>query len=85
MPLEKNNSYPKPPVLNMKWANHDINVVECVNIPKFSALDDLVTPLRLLELFFRRIILYNFVLHQVVQSRKQALILKLLMKICAYF
>ena len=42
----------KPPVLNMKWANRDINVVEWANIPKFSALDDLVTPLRLLELFF---------------------------------
>ena len=44
--------YPKPPVLDIKWANHDINVVEWANIPKFSALDDLVTPLRLLELFF---------------------------------
>ena len=36
----------------MKWANRDINVIEWVNIRKFSALDDLVTPLRLLELFF---------------------------------
>ena len=36
----------------MKWANRDINVVESANIPKFSTLDDLVTPLRLLELFF---------------------------------
>ena len=45
-------SYPKPPVLKMKWANCDINVVEWTNIPKFSALDKLVTPLRLLELFF---------------------------------
>ena len=44
--------YSKPPVLDMKWANRDINVVEWANIPKFSALDDLVTPLRLLELFF---------------------------------
>ena len=44
-------SYPKPPVLDIKWANRDINVVEWANIPKFSALDDLVTPLRLLELF----------------------------------
>ena len=40
-------SYPKPPVLDMKWANRDINVVERTNIPKFSALDDLVNPLRL--------------------------------------
>ena len=49
MTLEKDKSHPKPPVLNMKWANRDINVVEWPNIPKFSALDDLVT---LLELFF---------------------------------
>ena len=39
-------SYPKPPVLDMKKANRDVNVVEW-----FSALDDLVAPLRLLELF----------------------------------
>ena len=52
MTLEKDKSYPKPPVLNMKWANRDINVVERPNIPKFSGLDDLVTPVRLLKLFF---------------------------------
>ena len=52
MTLEKDKSYPKPPVLNMKWANRDINVVEWANIPKFSTLDDLVTSLRLLELIF---------------------------------
>ena len=52
MTLEKDKSYPKPPVLNMKWENRDINVVEWANIPKFSALDDLVTLVRLLELFF---------------------------------
>ena len=45
-------SYPKPPVSDMKLANHDINVVEWANIPSFSALDNLVTPLRFLELFF---------------------------------
>ena len=60
-------SYPKPPVLDMKWANRDINVVEWVNIPKFSVLDDFVTTLRLLELFFvtLRIIIswYDFWLH----------------------
>ena len=37
---------------SMMWANRDINFAEWANIPKFSALDDLVTPLRLLELFF---------------------------------
>ena len=45
-------SYPKPPVLEMKWGNCDINVVKWANISKFSALDNLVTPLRLLKLFF---------------------------------
>ena len=45
-------SYSKPPALDMMWANRDINVAEWANIPKFSALDDLVTPLRLPESFF---------------------------------
>ena len=45
-------SHPKLPVLDMKWANHDINVVEWANISKFSLLDNIVTPLRLLKLFF---------------------------------
>ena len=45
-------SYPKLPVLDVKWANRDANVVDWANIPKFSALDDLMAPLRLLELFF---------------------------------
>ena len=36
----------------MQWANRDINVVEWAKILKFSALDNLVTPLRLLEIFF---------------------------------
>ena len=45
-------NYPKLPVLDMKSANRDINVVEWANIPNISALDDLVTLLRLLELFF---------------------------------
>ena len=82
-------SYPKSPVLDMKWVNGDINVVEWANIPKFSVLDGLVTPLRLLELFLltlRSIISwYDFWLHQAVQSRKQVVILKLIMKKLAYF
>ena len=45
MTLEKDKSYPKPPGLNMKWENRDNNVVEWANIPKFSAIDDLVTTL----------------------------------------
>ena len=52
MILEKDKSYPKLPVSNVKWANRDINVAEWSNIPKFSALDDLVTPIRIVELFF---------------------------------
>ena len=44
--------YPKPPVLDMKWENRDINVAEWANIPKFSKLDDIVTTLRPFELFF---------------------------------
>ena len=36
----------------MKWENRDINVVERASIPKFGKLDDLVTPFRLLKLFF---------------------------------
>ena len=39
-----------PPVL--KQTNHDINVVEWTGIPNFTTLDDIVTPLKLLELFF---------------------------------
>ena len=35
----------------MKWENHDIDVVEWVNNPKFGELDDIVTPLNL-DLFF---------------------------------
>ena len=45
-------SYPKLPVLDMKSETRDINVVEWANIPNFSALDNLVTPLRLLQLLF---------------------------------
>ena len=36
----------------MKWENCDINVAERANIPKVSKLDNIVTPLRLPELFF---------------------------------
>ena len=36
----------------MKCQTRDINVVERANTENFSKLDDIVTPLRLLELFF---------------------------------
>ena len=31
-------NYPKPPVLDMKWENRGINVVEWANITKFPPL-----------------------------------------------
>ena len=31
-------SYPKPPVLDMKWEDDDINVAEWANISKFPPL-----------------------------------------------
>ena len=43
--------YPKSSVLGMKSANRDINVVEWANVSNISSLDNLVTPIRLLELF----------------------------------
>ena len=45
-------SYPEPPLLDVKWENCDINVVEQANIPHFSKLDYIGTPLRLYEPFF---------------------------------
>ena len=36
----------------MQWENLDINVAEWANVLNFSNLKDIVTPLRLLELFF---------------------------------
>ena len=45
-------SYPKPPALDMKWKTRHIDLAERQNTEKFSKLDNIVTPLRLLELFF---------------------------------
>ena len=36
----------------MKWRNGDINVIKQTNIPKFSTLDNVRNPRRLLESFF---------------------------------
>ena len=49
-------SYPKLPVSNMKWANRDVNVAEWENIQKSDALDDIVNPLRFLELLFNDVL-----------------------------
>ena len=63
-------SYSKLPVLDKKWQNRDINVVEWVSIPIISKLDDIVTPLRLFELFFDGVLLdmvvhnTNFCIHR---------------------
>ena len=48
-------SHQKPPVLDMKWENCDIYVVEWLQMARFSKKDDIVTPLRLLKLFFHDI------------------------------
>ena len=45
-------NYPRLPVLDIKQKNLDINVAEWAKIPKFGTLDDIVTRLRLLQLFF---------------------------------
>ena len=38
--LEKDKSYPNPPVLNMKWANRNINVIEWANIQSARRVSD---------------------------------------------
>ena len=55
----------------MKRKNRDINVAEWAKIPKFSKLDDIGTPLRLLELSFDDVLVYDNLLHQVVQSYRE--------------
>ena len=45
-------SYPKQPVLDMKWENCTIIVEEQANTLKFSKLDDILTSLRPPELLF---------------------------------
>ena len=48
-----------PPVLIMKWENHDINVAS--KLPKFSKLDDIVTSLRHHKLFFDDLVVETIV------------------------
>ena len=70
----------------MKWENRDINVAEWANNSAFSKLDDIVTPLRLLELFFDDVLVDMIVGYTscTVIERKQTLVLKLIMKKFAY-
>ena len=64
LPLEKYEkdpskyclTYPKLFVLEVKWENGNINFAEWANIAKFSKLDDIMTPLRLLKLFFEDVL-----------------------------
>ena len=66
----------------MDWQNH-INVVEWANIPKFSKLNNTVTSLRLLKLFFDDVLVDMIVGSSKLNShreREQTLVLKLLMK-----
>ena len=63
----------------MKWENRDVNVVEQANIPKFSKLDDIGTPLRFFESFFVDV-LADMILATpscAVIERKQTLVLKI--------
>ena len=74
----------------MKWKNRDINVVVLANIPKFSKLDDIGTPLTLFDLFFDEqwlIWLLAAPSCTVIErklERKQTLVFKLLMRYFAY-
>ena len=61
----------------MEWGNRDINVVEWENISKFSKLDDIVTPFRLLEVFFDDVLVDMIVGYtRFYSNRKNSLVLK---------
>ena len=64
-------SYSKPPVLDIKWGNRDAIVVERAKIPKFIQLDDIVTPLALLELFFDDVLVDMIVGYTKLYSRRE--------------
>ena len=57
----------------MKWKNCDINVAEWANIPKFSKLEleDLMTLLRLVELFFDDVLVDMIVGHTKFYSHRK--------------
>ena len=54
----------------MKWENCDINAVEQANIPKFSKLDNIVTPLRFVELFFDDVLVDMIVGYNKIYSHR---------------
>ena len=55
----------------MKLENRDINVVGWANIPKFSKLDVIATPLKLLELFFDDILVDMIVNYTKLYSHRE--------------
>ena len=55
----------------MKWEIRDINVVERANIPAFSKPDDIVTPVRLPELFFDDVLVDMIVGYTKVYSHRE--------------
>ena len=55
----------------MKWETRDIDVVEPVNTGKFTKLDNIVTPLRLLELFFDDVLVDMIVGYTKLYSHRQ--------------
>ena len=70
----------------MKWETRDIDVVEWANTGKFSKLHNIVTPLKLLELFFDDVLVDMVLVTPSCTAidRKQTLVLKLLMKKFGY-
>ena len=68
----------------MKGKNRDIIIAKQGNIPNFSKVDNIVTPLRLLELFFDYAFdtIFGYTKFYIIE-RKQALFLKLLLKLFA--
>ena len=70
----------------MKGKNRDIIIAKQGNIPNFSKVDNIVTPLRLLELFFDYVfdMIFGNPKFYIIE-RKQALFLKLLLKLFAYW
>ena len=55
----------------MKLENRNINVVGWANIPKFSKLDVIATPLKLLELFFDDVLVDMIVNYTKLYSHRE--------------
>ena len=55
----------------MKWANSDINVVGWTCIRKFSTLDNIVTPQRLLKLFVDKVLVSMIFAYTKLHSHRE--------------